>query len=221
MSWPSDPQVILHALIYVIALVLSVSVHEFGHAWVADALGDRVARSQGRVTLNPLAHADPIGTILFPLIGALTGARVLGWGKPVFHSLSARHLPRHITLRTGQLFISVAGPFMNLAFAAVLSILFIVLARAHQPGLAELVAYVISMNIGLAYFNLIPVPPLDGRSILFWFLPSRNPIEEFLERYGMFFLFILIWWKPAMQFLFTPARIAIEFWMRQLHALAY
>src|SRR5438477_4158495 len=101
MSWPSDPQVILYALIYVIALVLSVTVHEFGHAWVANRLGDDVARSQGRVTLNPLAHIDPVGTLLFPLIGALwPGARVLGWGKPVFHPIHARHLPRHISLRT-------------------------------------------------------------------------------------------------------------------------
>src|SRR5688572_23885237 len=176
MSLPSDPQVFLQAIIYVIALILSVAVHEFGHAWTADRLGDRVARSQGRVTLNPLAHADPFGTVLFPLIGAITGAPVLGWGKPVFHSLSARHLPRHISMRTGHLFVSLAGPFMNLAFAAVLSIVFVVLIYPDQgqqflESLREhgfrrprtpagLVAYVMNMNIGLAFFNLIPCPPL-------------------------------------------------------------
>src|SRR3954468_4334343 len=103
----------LFALLYLIALVLSVSVHEFGHAFVADKLGDRLPRSQGRVTLNPLAHIDPIGTLLFPFIGGLTGALMLGWGKPVFTSLSARHIPRGMTMSTAHLLVSIAGPAMN------------------------------------------------------------------------------------------------------------
>src|SRR5512137_1361612 len=96
------------ALVYLIALILSISVHEFGHAWVADRLGDRLPRSQGRVTLNPIAHIDLIGTILFPLIGALSGMRILGWGKPVFTSLHARHVPRWMSMSTAHLLVSIA-----------------------------------------------------------------------------------------------------------------
>src|SRR5438477_12754816 len=118
MSWPSDPQVILYALIYVIALVLSVTVHEFGHAWVADRLGDRLPRSQGRVTLNPLAHIDPIGTILMPLLIVFApGAPLLGWGRPVQTNPAA--YTRRLRMKHGDMLVSAAGPAMNLILAFV------------------------------------------------------------------------------------------------------
>src|SRR3954452_6578400 len=96
-----DTKRILDAFVYLVALVLSICVHEFGHAFVADKLGDRLPRSQGRVTLNPLAHIDPIGTLLFPLIGFFTGSgRIIGWGKPVQVSLSATSMTRRFSIRT-------------------------------------------------------------------------------------------------------------------------
>src|SRR5436309_12738226 len=112
-----DPETLKHGLIYVVALVLSVCVHEFGHAFVADKLGDPLPRAQGRVTLNPLAHIDPIGTLLLPLVAIFAspaiGSRILGWGKPVQISLSARSITKKVSIRTAHALVAIAGPMMN------------------------------------------------------------------------------------------------------------
>src|SRR5438105_8930160 len=111
-----DPERIRDAAVYLVALILSICVHEFGHAFVADKLGDPLPRAEGRVTLNPLAHIDPIGTLLMPLIaffGGSLGGRILGWGKPVRISLSARTMTPRFSLKTSHLFIAIAGPGMN------------------------------------------------------------------------------------------------------------
>src|SRR5436190_1090578 len=112
------------ALIELAVLILSISLHEFGHAYVADRLGDPLPRSQGRVTLNPLAHIDPLGTIAFPLVsfflgmaGSSMAGRILGWGKPVYTSPRARWLKRGMSEQTANLLISVAGPGMNVLLA--------------------------------------------------------------------------------------------------------
>src|SRR3954469_24910384 len=111
--------------VYLIALVLSICVHEFGHAFVADRLGDRLPRSQGRVTLNPIAHIDPVGTLFFPIFGfvlsavgggSVVGSRLLGWGKPVQISLSARTLRSGMRPKIAHLLIALAGPSMNFLF---------------------------------------------------------------------------------------------------------
>src|SRR2546421_94360 len=114
---------IREGLLYLVALIMSICVHEFGHAWVADKLGDPLPRHQGRVTLNPLAHADLVGTIILPLVAfasAVTspqiGMRILGWGKPVQISLSARSMTRKISIRTSHALIAIAGPMMNVLF---------------------------------------------------------------------------------------------------------
>src|SRR5947209_709073 len=116
-----DANHIRSGITYLIALVLSVCVHEFGHAAVADRLGDPVPRGQGRVTLNPVAHIDPIGTLVMPPVGFFSGLPVLGWGKPVQISLSARSMTRRWSIKFSHLLIAVAGPSMNLLFAVALS----------------------------------------------------------------------------------------------------
>src|SRR6478672_11947314 len=142
-----DPEKLRFGLIYIVALVLSICVHEFGHAFVADKLGDPLPRSQGRVTLNPLAHIDPIGTLLLPLValfsGPAIGSRILGWGKPVQISLSARSMTRKLSIRTSHALIAVAGPMMNILFGLVLSGVFIALVKAEKIELAKAVAGVI------------------------------------------------------------------------------
>src|SRR5438270_1233070 len=149
-----DPEKLKYGLLYVVALVLSVCVHEFGHAFVADKLGDPLPRAQGRVTLNPLAHLDPIGSIAFPLLGffmafASPGAasRIIGWGKPVRISLGAG-MTRKVSLRTAHALIAIAGPMMNILFALVLSAVSVLLLRANQLELANHVFGVVAMNIG-------------------------------------------------------------------------
>jgi Zn-dependent protease len=215
-----DIEKLRFGLIYIVALVLSICVHEFGHAIVADKLGDPLPRSQGRVTLNPLAHIDPIGTLLLPLIavfsGPAIGSRILGWGKPVQISLSARHMTRKISIRTAHALVAIAGPAMNILFGLILSAAFIVLVRLGQQQLAIGVANVIAMNIGLCLFNLLPIPPLDGGAILARFIPRRyDSLLDGLNRYGFLILFALLM-TGLLSRLMWPAAVVGQFWIEHL-----
>ena len=216
-----DPEKLRFGLLYLVALVLSICVHEFGHAFVADKLGDPLPRSQGRVTLNPLAHIDPIGTLLLPLVaifsGPAIGSRILGWGKPVQISLSPRHITRKISIRTAHALVAIAGPAMNVLFAILLSGIFLVLLRyTASRELAIAIAGVIQMNIGLCLFNLLPIPPLDGGAILARFVPRRHDnILDGLNRYGFIILFALLM-TGLLSTLMWPAHIISQAWMEQL-----
>jgi Zn-dependent protease len=215
-----DPEKLRFGLIYLVALVLSICVHEFGHAFVADKLGDPLPRAQGRVTLNPLAHIDPIGTLLLPIVavfsGPAIGQYILGWGKPVQISLSPRSISRKISIRTAHALVAIAGPMMNILFGLVLSVVFLVLVKARQLELAKGVIGVIQMNIGLCLFNLLPIPPLDGGAILARFVPRRHDgVLDLLNRYGFIILLGLLFtgllWK-----LMWPALIIEDFWVEHL-----
>src|SRR3954471_3713353 len=121
---PETFEQIRQGVVYLIGLILSICVHEFGHAFIADKLGDPLPRTQGRVTLNPIAHIDPIGTLAMPLLAFAFpsfGAFILGWGKPVNISLSPKALPRRWSVRFSHLLIALAGPLMNLVFALLVS----------------------------------------------------------------------------------------------------
>jgi Zn-dependent protease len=209
--------------VYIVALVLSICVHEFGHAFVADKLGDRLPRSQGRVTLNPIAHIDPIGTLLLPLVAFVTaihspaiGSRILGWGKPVRISLSPRDITRKISIRTAHALIAIAGPMMNILFALLLSGIFILLLRAGYDTIAEGVAGVIMMNIGLCFFNLLPVPPLDGGAVLARILPRRfDSALDQLNSYGFLILFALLM-TGALSWFMWPARWVGVHWITMI-----
>src|SRR6476619_2046348 len=147
-----DPEKLRLAFVYLVSLVLSICVHEFGHAFVADKLGDPLPRSQGRVTLNTLAHIDPIGTLLLPLValfsGPAIGSRILGWGKPVQISLSARSMTRKVSIRTAHALIAIAGPAMNILFALILSAVFIGLFKARgESELAKKLAPAVAQVI--------------------------------------------------------------------------
>ncbi|HEY2743518.1 MAG TPA: site-2 protease family protein, partial [Polyangia bacterium] len=215
------PEKLRDAMIYLVALILSICVHEFGHAFVADKLGDRLPRAQGRVTLNPLAHIDLIGTIILPLVavfsGPAIGQYILGWGKPVQISLSPRDVTRKVSIRTAHALVAIAGPMMNILFGLLLSGVFLILARnPSSQNLAVGVANVIEMNIGLCFFNLLPIPPLDGGAILARLVPRRfDHLLDLLNRYGFIILLGLLMtgllWK-----LMWPAMIIEQFWLDQL-----
>lgn len=174
-------------LIWAAALIIAVAVHEFAHAWAAEQLGDPTPRLAGRLTLNPLAHLDPLGTISMLLVG-------FGWGKPVPFDPFNLANPR----RDGAL-ISLAGPASNLLLAVVLavilkfsSLLFFLFPPFYL--LATLMKLVITLSVVLAIFNLIPVHPLDGGKILVGFLPAdlAERWDRTLSEYGLLLLFLLI-----------------------------
>lgn len=160
------------------ALILAIDIHEFSHAWAAEHLGDPTPRLQGRLTLNPLAHLDPIGTIMLILVH-------FGWGKPVqFDPYNLRNP------RTGGAIISFAGPISNILLAVLCSLLL----RLPIPEVAAaFIAQLLVFNIVLAIFNLVPIHPLDGFKIVEGILPEAQAAEwHELERYGMIFLIFLL-----------------------------
>lgn len=189
-------------LIYFIFVVPSAIIHEYAHGFVADKLGDPTARYAGRLTLNPLAHIDPVGTLLLPLFLAYAsgGTFMFAYAKPVPYNPYNLKYPKW-----GPALVGMVGPASNLLLALVFSIIL----RFVSGGLAEVISLLILVNIVLGVFNLVPIPPLDGSKLLFAVLPrSLNHIRVFLERYGFIFLILFIFGAiriidPIVLFLFT------------------
>jgi Zn-dependent protease len=214
-----------HVISYLIAFILCITVHEFGHAWVATRLGDPTPRSQGRLTLAPQHHIDPIGTILMPIIMAMSASigalPLLAWGRPV--QTNPLSYTRRLSLSTGRMLVSIAGPAMNLLMALVVSILIVIGAKLHVSAelLQAVFMYVVQLNLSLMIFNLLPIPPLDGGAVLAWVLPrSMHNIVDFLARYGAFILLFLVispsLGLPLMRVVGYPIQIVISYWARAL-----
>lgn len=184
--------VALRVVISVTALVMCVTVHEFGHAFVADRLGDPLPRQQGRVTLNPIAHIDPLGTLLFPALMAMGAGVPLAWGKPVEWTGHPRNLTRRFSMRTIRFFVAVAGPAMNLLLALLLSGVFLLCNKFLWLTGMRMCLELIAMNFGLLFFNLLPIPPLDGRVFLEYLPDSLSVVRDTLFRYGAFIFLALI-----------------------------
>jgi Zn-dependent protease len=198
-------QLIPQLVIYMVVLLLAVSAHEAGHAWMSYKFGDDTARLLGRITLNPVAHTDPIGTLLIPIfmfiyahIGSPVGAiPLLGWGKPTpVNPLRWRNKD------LANVMVSIAGILANLLIATITFVIFKILLMTNvaermdvstQEPLGLFLTYMLIMNVSLAVFNLLPFPPLDGSKILDSILPpSMRPMLELLERYGFLLLLVLI-----------------------------
>ena len=196
------------------ALLFAITVHEASHAWSALKFGDPTAAAMGRISLNPLAHIDPIGTVLLPLLLVIAGAPAFGWAKPVM--INPRNL-RHP--RQDNLWISFAGPAANLATATV-SLLLLLVIKALRPraivflaafldpqktqripagfypveGLALILFFFVLVNVYLAFFNLIPVPPLDGSGVLTGLLSYKAAAAyDKIRPYGFIIVLALIW----------------------------
>jgi Zn-dependent protease len=179
---------LLEAALMAVVLLFSVIVHEVAHGYVALLNGDPTARMLGRITLNPVPHIDPFGTILLPLLLLISHAGILfGWAKPVpVNPLNYRNY------RWGEFAVSAAGPVSNLALAAVFSV--VLRMGLANPGLLQLAYFGVSINIFLALFNLIPIPPLDGSHILVLFLPRELArLYDHLQPVGFILILILFY----------------------------
>ncbi len=169
-----DSSTLIRVLVVVVAMLLSTAVHEYAHALAAFRLGDDYAAREGRLTLNPFAHADPVGTVLLPALGAAFWGGAFGWGKPVPYIPT--RLTRKYSMRAGEAIIAFAGPFANLVLGTLATGLYVALPHvglADQEGLTHLLSALISLNFMLFLFNLLPVPPLDGSKVVAWLFGAR------------------------------------------------
>jgi Zn-dependent protease len=196
-------------LTYYVVLLFSLSVHESAHGWMAQRMGDDTASLQGRISLNPLVHIDPVGTVLIPMLQIFWGGvPLLGWAKPT--PVGAHNFRK---LARGHVLVAGAGPVSNL----VLALLFTVgLFLAVRGGVADgpvgmIVAIGIQMNIALALFNLVPLPPLDGSWVASWGLPRSiaNRYDRIMEPWGQWILLILFM-TGLLGWLLRPFRLVLQ-----------
>jgi len=190
----------------IVILVMSVVIHEVSHGYAALALGDQTAKYQGRLTLNPISHLDPIGSFLVPLLGYFVGGFIIGWAKPVpFNPYNLRNQ------KWGEALVAVAGPLSNISLAVIFGL--IIRFASGQTFLSQsflsIASFVVFINITLAIFNLIPIPPLDGSKILFAILPYKwQNLRQSFERLGFIFVLIFVFFlwhflTPIINWVFT------------------
>src|SRR5579863_5803995 len=174
---------LVHALLTVLLLWILTAPHEFAHAWVATRLGDDTPRLEGRVTLNPLAHVDWVGTAILPFVTSLLGYGFLGWGKPVRTQTSK--------LRgglNGLALVALAGPISNVFMAVILAAIAIALSHS-VPALSDFAQRGVYLSLYLAIFNMLPVPPLDGSKLL---LAARIPMVVYVELSRIGFMLLIV-----------------------------
>ncbi len=201
-----------------VVLLFSLTVHEMAHAWTADRLGDPTARLLGRVSLNPMVHADLIGTIIFPLLAMVSGVPLIGWAKPV--PVNPRQLRQP---RRDYVLVAAAGPGSNLlmAIAAAMALRVIPVSPVTlgEPNvtapLASILGQALRLNVLLAVFNMIPIPPLDGGNVLSGLLPARAAFRfnAVLRPYGFLLLYALMLTRGFEYLVIPPSRLLLS-WLQ-------
>jgi Zn-dependent protease len=200
--------ILQRAVTFLPLLLLSLTFHEWAHAWSASKLGDDTAERAGRLTLNPIPHIDPIGTLIFPLLGM-----PIGWAKPV--PVDITRFRRDVNMNTGSILVSAAGPLSNLLLALISTVLLGLLARfspdllGYGPTIADMLGILIRMNVLLAMFNLLPLPPLDGGHVAEALMPRRmRPQWDAFARVAPFVLLalVLLPGRPLLWILDKPSR---------------
>ncbi len=211
-----SPEKILEIVIQVVVLLFAVSFHESAHGFVAMKCGDNTARDLGRITMNPLKHLDPIGSLLFPALLAFSGLPVFGWARPVPVSLRGVRHPRR-----ANLLVSAAGPLSNLLLAVVFGAAFALVRNVEitsksSPAYALSMVFALSVlvNVSLAIFNLLPIPPLDGFGVVESLAPAAAvPALIFLRRFGFLILLVMMF-TGVLGFIMRPVQVLVLGWLR-------
>lgn len=205
IQYIAEPGQLLTLLLNAPGVLIAITFHEFAHGYAAYKLGDDTAKRQGRLSLNPFAHLDPVGTLMLLVAG-------FGWGKPV--EVDPRNYTRKISMEKGEAIVSLAGPLMNFVLAIIFTLIYCALYKFAGAGfwlstvgnvIVSLLASTIAINIGLGVFNLIPLPPLDGSKIIMPFLP-HNAKNFFVSNERIFYIiFVLLWITGLAGTIITPA----------------
>ena len=220
-------ELISHLVIYMVVLLLAISAHEAGHAWMSYKYGDDTAYMLGRVTLNPVRHTDPIGTLLIPIVsfvfgaigGALGSIPLIGWGKP-----TPVNPNKWTNYKQANVMVSIAGILANLILLLIGFVIAKILIAAYGFTAADffsrgqnpfiiLVGKLMLLNLSLAIFNLLPFPPLDGSKVLATFLPeSAQPVLNLMEQFGFLILMALLY-IGVIRVIITPFYIALFYFL--------
>ncbi|MDP3784865.1 MAG: site-2 protease family protein [bacterium] len=188
-------------------LIMSIVIHEVSHGVTANLLGDPTAKYEGRLTLNPLKHLDPFGSVLLPVVTYMIGGFIFGWAKPVPYN------PYNLkNQRWGPALVGGAGPASNILVALVFALVLRAVSVSAPASLVAILTTIVFINILLAVFNLVPIPPLDGSKVLFALLPERfSNFQFFLEQYGfmILLLFIFVFWRYLIPLVFLLFRVFV------------
>ncbi len=221
LQYVTNPGQLIGLLLSAPGVLIAITFHEFAHGFAAYKLGDNTAKNEGRLSLNPFAHLDPIGTLLLLVAG-------FGWGKPVH--VNPRNYTRKMSMEKGEAIVSFAGPLMNFILAIIFTLIYCAIYKfAGLQFIKSNVGYIImllisstiAINIGLGVFNLIPLPPLDGSKIIMPFLPYKAK-EFFINNEQIFYIvFVLIWITGIAGTIITPAINGISSGILQLGRLIF
>ena len=205
LQYIANPGALISILISIPGVLIAITFHEFAHAFAADKLGDDTARREGRLSLNPLDHIDPIGGLLLLVAG-------FGWGKPVH--VDPRNYTRKISMEKGEAIVSIAGPLMNFILAFIFALIYGVVYKFGSMAFLSsnignaillILASTVAINVGLGVFNLIPLPPLDGSKVIMPLLPYKAK-QWFINNQNVFYIiFVVLWVTRLAESIISPA----------------
>lgn len=205
VNYANNPGALFSLLLSIPGVLIAITFHEFAHGYAAYKLGDNTAKNEGRLSLNPFDHLDPIGSLMLLFAG-------FGWGKPVH--VNPRNYTRKISMEQGEAIVSIAGPLMNILLALVFTLIYCAIYKFAEVSFITsttggiiilLISSTISINIGLGVFNLIPLPPLDGSKVIMPFLPYKAK-QWFVNNEQIFYIiFVVIWITGIAGLIISPA----------------